>query len=36
MTSRRNQLLKKSGLSDLIKIDKYKKKDKNVVVGETK
>ena len=30
------ETLKKSGLSDLIKIDKDKKKDKNVVVGETK
>ena len=30
------ETLKKSGLSDLIKIDKDKKKDKNVTVGETK
>ena len=30
------ETLKKSGLSDLIKIDKDKKKDKNVTVGESK
>ena len=30
------ETLKKSGLSDLIKIDKDKKKDKTVTVGETK
>ena len=30
------ETLKKSGLSDLIKIDKDKKKDKNVVVEKTK
>ena len=30
------ETLKKSGLHDLIKIDKDKKKDKNVVVEESK
>jgi len=30
------ETLKKSGLHDLIKIDKKKKDDKNVEVGETK
>ena len=30
------ETLKKSGLHDLIKIDKDKKKDKNVTVGESK
>ena len=30
------ETLKKSGLQDLIKIDKDKKKDNNVTVGETK
>ena len=30
------ETLKKSGLNDLIKIDKDKKKDKNVTVGESK
>ena len=30
------ETLKKSGLSDLIKIDKDKKKDNNVTVGESK
>ena len=30
------ETLKKSGLNDLIKIDKDKKKDKNITVGETK
>ncbi len=30
------ETLKKSGLSDLIKIDKDKKKDKNVTVRESK
>tara|TARA_E500000318_G_C3367736_1_gene137255 strand:- start:213 stop:350 length:138 start_codon:yes stop_codon:yes gene_type:complete len=30
------ETLKKSGLSDLIKIDKEKKSDNNVTVGESK
>ena len=30
------ETLKKSGLNDLIKIDKDKKKDNNVTVGESK